>query len=428
MTTGYRPRRLRRTFDTIDTAHGFALYATGGAGIGLYEDSIHSVSIKHGGSSRGGGHTPSTCEVTVDGLYSAALNGAELRVFLRDSFAANLAAHLGPSANPDLFARRYTGRVGAMSVEDTGRRFSTTITASSWLTQMNYSPRTYAPTAGEDLTTVLLNLAAADEPNRGIDMIALNQTGITVRETADPVLWRDGLDTYGTEPGVSILERRDGHCLVAPISFRTAKALDLVDTSLPLTRSQAVAPARWEQHNERPGITVRYTAGASGGASTVTRTAEVANPTGELRETVDVDWSHLVMPAEVDNQLYREAYGRVFAATARLWRLPTIRVDLLHLIRSPHQYHRDQAAQILSMDPGDPVYLAGDWPTDVDGIHFADEITETITPDSWTIEMGMKPWAVVTGDTTQPPVAPRSWDSAGTAVWDNDTRTWQEAA
>lgn len=423
------PRRFRRTLNKISRFPAVAVYMGGN---GYQESDIHSIRIHHGMARRGGGYEPSTVEVSVKGLIDPSSNGSPLRVFLRDPFLEDLSTYIGPKANTPLLGRRYTGRTGTLRVDDTGKRYTTTATGSSWLTQMFYSTRSYTPVPLEDLTTVLLNLSDSGNPLRGINIIALNQTGIRVRDDEDrkPILWRDGIQKYGQDPGVALLERRDGHTLVAPIDFRTYKANQLAPTQIPLTRSQGVAPATWEQNNERPAKAIRYTVGAVNGTSTVVRQVELPNPTGELRETVDVDWSHLVIPAEVDNQLYREAYGRAWESSTRIYGLPVVKVDLLHLLGSDKQYHRDQAAVILGLDTGDPIYLAGDWHPYVAGVHFADEITETITPDSWEIELGLTPWSLVTGSpaSSQPVINPRVWDSAGKTVWNDETRTWDQAA
>lgn len=417
-----KPGRLRRTLSPIigETASAFILQSTPLGDI--LDDRIHTVSISRGTSGgRAAGSIPATLEVDIKGQFSAAAAGANVRFLLRSAAAAKLAAHLNTDAAA--IQTRYTGRLGQTEVNDTGRRFSTVYRAASWITQMNYSPRHSAGQAGQPLNTVLAGLMAADQPLRGIKASFYPPFDI-LAVTEDPMLFKDGIQRYATDLGTLLQETRDGRTRVLPLLNRMGTANQNPAYQLPLTRSQAISPARWEQSNQRPAIKVRYTVRDATGAIS-TRTAEVENPTGELVETTEADWSY-VRVADVDSGPYREAYARVYSSNNRQFSVPSVTVDLLRLISSPKQYHRDQAAQLLALEHGEPVYFSADWPEPLRGVHFAEGITETINYQEWKLELSLVPYAQAVGDTPSPLVPPKVWDSAGN-TWNNETMRWIDA-
>jgi hypothetical protein len=417
----FKPGRLRRVLDPIVSPgnYAFAMFSTDLGG--LYENVIESISVYRGKSDRGGGSFPAVLEVRLRGRYSAAVAGQNVRVFLRDSAADALAAHCGTTR--DAIKTRFTGRLGATSVDDDGKTFSTTYGASSWIAQMNYSPVHYAPTAGQSIGAAIAGLAQASDPLRGItvtqlgsfDKIATNQPN---------TLFREGVAKYAEDIGILLRETRDGITEVFGHEYRSDLALTRGITELPIMRTHAISPASWKQPNERPGIQVDFTiVNASGGLTT--RSASVANPTGELRETVEIDWSWF-KENDVDNQAYREAYGRVYEATSRQFRIESVKIDMLRLLASPKEYQRRLAGQLLALEHGDPVFFASDWPSELRGVHFAEGIKETINSDTWDIDLDLVPYAQAIGYAPSPIVQARGWDSAPWP-WDDMTIDWNSA-
>lgn len=417
----FKPGRLRRVLDPIVSAgnYAFAMFSTSLGG--LYEDTIEEINIYRGKSGRGGGSFPAVLEIRLRGRYSAAAAGENVRVFLRDSAADAIAAHC--STTRDAIKTRYTGRLGVTSVADTGKTYSTTFGASSWIAQMNYSPVHYAPTAGQSIGAAIAGLCQASDPLRGItvtqlgsfDKIATNQPN---------TLFKDGVGKYAEDIGILMQETRDGVTRVFGHQYRADQVTIKGVTELPLMRSQALSPAEWKQPNERPGIVAEFTiVNASGGLTT--RTASVANPGGELRETVEIDWSWF-KENDVDNQAYREAYGRVYESTSRQFRMESITVDLLYLLGSPKQYHRQLAGQLLALEHGDPVFFSADWPSELEGVHFAEGIKETITSNTWELQLDLVPYAQAIGYAPSPVVPGRAWDSIP-APWDDMTIDWNHA-
>lgn len=415
----FKPGRLRRTLDPIvGTGWLFAMYTPS---YSAYEDVITSVTITRGTNGRNVGHNPTTIEIGYAGRYDTLTTGEQQRVFLREAQGTALATFLGCTYADIMY--RYQGRLGVIDVDDTGKLFHTTTGGSSWLTQMNFSPASFTPTAGESLNSLYLDMTKADSPARGIDFgTALGVTNVSHFAAGESTLFKSGLGDFVEDIGVMFQERRDGSTLSYSHSSRNALANTRLATEYPLMRHQAISPGKYKQSNERPAKRIEYTIyNETGGLAT--RVAEIENPTGELRETEQVDWSRWQVH-DVDNQLNREAYARVFDSSARLYQVPTITVDLLHLIRRGNTYAKQIAKQMLMLEVGEPIFLSGDWPPRIQGVHFAEGIKETIAKDEWTIELSLVPSAAAIGYTS-PEVAGRAWDSVNTS-WNSQTKKWNE--
>ncbi|MGO3555865.1 MAG: hypothetical protein ACTINZ_10865, partial [Microbacterium gubbeenense] len=224
---------------------------------------------------------------------------------------------------------------------------------------------------------------------------------------------------YATDLGILIRETRAGKTEAYPSEYRRDLATGIQLATMPhLTRGQTLRPAKWAQSNEQPGLRLNYSVTNDAGEVSV-RTAEVLSNLG-LVITEDEDWSYVY--GDDTLQTFLEAYGRVQERSARHYRLESISVDLLHLITSPFSYHREQAGNLLALEAGDPIFLAGDWNDRIQGVHFAQQIKETITADEWRLDLSLYPIAQVLG-TVSPPVPARVWDSMR-HPWDTESRSW----
>lgn len=415
----FKPGRLRRVLTPIiGTQWAFTLSVSSFAEA---DETIQSIVITRGATGRNVGHNPSVCEVRVTGRKDGFTTGNPMNVVLREDPASRLGAFLG-IGGPDI-ATRYRGRLGKVGIDDTGKRFDSDLAASSFLTQMNYSPASFTPGAQQALGSLLLDMTKANEPLRGIDFGTLiGDVGIVHYAAGQPTLYKDGIGDYAADIGIVLQERRDGSTLAYSHLTRHTVAANRVLSDFPLMRQQAISPGRYEQSNERPAKSVAYTiVNSSGGVAT--RTAEIENPTGENREVEQVDWKKWQVFG-VDNQLYREAYARVFESSARLYSIPTIKIDLLHLLREDSTYSKRIARQILALEVSEPVFLSGDWPPRLQGAHFAEGIKETIGPDEWSFELSLVPHAAAIG-TISPEVPAKAWDSL-TKQWNSETREWNQ--
>jgi hypothetical protein len=86
---------------------------------------------------------------------------------------------------------------------------------------------------------------------------------------------------------------------------------------------------------------------------------------------------------------------------------------------------RRPGTRLLVLEAGSPIYLSGDWHHQLQGIHFAVGITETITGAGWTLNLELAPSYHVVGSIS-PTVPARVWDSA-TYAWSAESRTWNAA-
>ena len=148
---------------------------------------------------------------------------------------------------------------------------------------------------------------------------------------------------------------------------------------------------------------------------------------GNLQDPYAVVVEHDLSQARFNNEDQPRAEG--YRLRALEWdgsySIPSVEIDLLHLITSPRRYDRDQAARLLTMEIGDPVYLSGDWHHQLQGIHFATGITENITGAGWSLTFSISPAQTVVGSVS-PTVPARVWDSA-TYPWSDESRTWDAA-
>lgn len=411
-----RPGRLYRS---LPATIGRPLFAFFSPETQLYDDAISSVTITRGADSRGGGLAPSIMEITVPGLLSSSINGSQTRFFMRATPAERLGALIGKTG-PQI-SSRYQGRAGAVSLDDEGDRYSSTLSASSYTQQMLVSPRTSRPVKGQTIARVLNDAFGVLDGSviAGITFGTYGTYDRLAKTEESPMLFRDVIGKYAEDLGIMIRETRDGSTQAFTSTYRRDLALGSQLSSMPhLTRAQVLTPAKWSQRNELPGLRINYSVMSSNDAVS-TRTAEITTNMGML-ESTDVDWTHVY--GDDSLQTFLEAYGRVQERSARHFRLESVTVDLLRLINSESAYHRQQAGNLLALEAGDPIFLSGDWPEQVQGVHFAQQIKETISGDEWTLELSLYPIAQVLGTIT-PPVPARVWDSLR-YPWRDESRTW----
>lgn len=415
----FKPGKLRRVLTPIiGTQWAFTMTA---GSFAEADDTIQSIVITRGATSRNVGYNPTTCEVEITGRKDGFYTGNNMRVFLRTSAADLLAAYVGTTGAA--IADRFYGRLGTIGIDDTGKQYTTTVGGAGYLTQMNYSPASFTPTVYQSMSSLYTDMTKANDPVRGVQFSTdLGNINMQKFAAGEATLFKDGLDKFVADIGVLFQERRDGSVVALGHTRRKDIALGRLATEFPLMRQQAIAPGHYTQSNERPAKRIYYKIRNAGGGI-ATRMVDVDNPTGELREIDNVDWLEFQLTQE-ENQIYREAYSRVFESSSRLYTLPTVKIDMLLLLRMGTTYAKRIARQILRLEVSDPVFLSGDWPSRLRGVHFADGIKETITADSWEFELSLVPHAVATGHIS-PTVPGRAWDSMLTA-WNEETREWDQ--
>lgn len=180
-----------------------------------------------------------------------------------------------------------------------------------------------------------------------------------------------------------------------------------------LQRSQVLRPISWTQPDTTSTITTYKKINATG--SLITGTVTIGDPEYAVR-VEDLDLTHIREQGDGLNDVIiarASENGPDRPAPER------VKVDLLGLIERGLPADLATVSQLINADQGDVIALAYDWPDPVVGVLFLRTMTETITPDEWSIELDLTPANLVTGRPV-PPVQGRTWHSAYPRV-----TTWQ---
>lgn len=407
----------------ITAASIFTVYL-GGQGL-LQSNEITSITIHRGKSQRGGGVDPSTIEVGTTRPPVQEASAKLITAELSDMAATELAAHLSDmsSVTAEDLKTRFHGRIGKVSVEDEAKRRLTTYMGASWITMLNYVGRKITPAKDQTLFSVIGNLGNYLDSPYGIEFL-WRGTPDKLAAAQDPVRWSDGIGKYATDVGILVRANRNGKYEVQTIGYRKELADTLLPIRPPLTRSQAISPASWEQPNESVGVEITYFAVNAATGAPLQQLVGTEGGVERIREPLEIDWKYVATTP--NGELYREALGQVQERNPINYGIPSITIDLLYLLTSDKPYHRWQAAHLLAMEVGDPVFFSGDWPGLVNGVQYAEGITETITPDKWELTLTLLSYQQVTGWAPSPTVPALVWESAN-YPWDNETRKWDEA-
>lgn len=384
----------------------------------INDDDIRKIIITRGKSDNSGGVHPSVLEVELDNnLVGKA--GNIISVYINFAARNALAAKLGGSAaEASYMGARFVGRLGKQSMNDTGKLPNNTFMCSSWSAQLSYSPDVHSVPSGTNMGILFDRILKPSYLAARIPVIKQGSYDSTFDDSTGS--YSDLIGKFAGDIGILVRDTRDGSLEVLPMPYRRDNALASIQTSLPLTRGQALSPATWVQPNETPAVEYRL---KYRDAANVVKTI-VTSPTGAVTGTApveDLDWTYF--RAYTDQ--WRYVHGLRSAAFDDRFRLEEVTVDLLELISSPYEYHRKQASYILRMQVGDPVYLGGDWPSALRGVHFAEGMTEEITSESWTVTMNLIRFRELTGDEATGTIPARVWDQA-TYPWDTETRKWDE--
>lgn len=387
--------------------------------IGTYldDDAITGVTIQRGSASPDGGITPTTLEISLSG-FAAIQTGNHCELNLTTTGANLLNELVGASAS--LVQERFYGRIGKQTVDDRGPRRRTTMLAASWAAQLGKVQKGWAPPVGTNVGDVIAELMTATALPRlsaPVRMAPADQYG-SVHEQQSTQTFSD-FNRWSTALGITVRETRAGRHQLLTHPWRWQSALDGLGSSVPVIRAQALAPATWEQANGSIPRNQRLTWGSGNGTNSATW-GQVDDPTALV---VDHDLTH----ARFNNEAQVRAEGARLRASewTTSYSIPSVTIDLLHLITSTNQYDRDQASRLLTMQVGDPVYFSGDWPIQLRGIHFATGLTENISGSGWNLTLSLSESHRVVGEIS-PTVPARVWDSA-TYPWDDESRTWNTA-
>ena len=413
------PRRLRRTLDRIGVTA--PLLEVAGETFTAGDDQITSVSISHGGTSPSPGIQPSTCETVLQKTLWMK-TGQNMTVRLTAAAAASIANRAGGSVSASRIRDRFTGRIGAQDYDDHGDRLSIRLAAASWSAQLGRLrdvERWYS--AGMQVNEVIRFLVATHAALPQIEWMSYGTGRWDVLAEDQP----EGtignlLSKLTADIGVLVRDTRAGQLEAWPLAYRHYWAQQDLARQYPLTRSQAISPAKWSQPNEDMPAKVAALWIEQDG------TEEHVSAGGTDDSIIERhDWTY-IKDQGTDN-LRMQWRALVSQQWERVMRIPSIKIDLLMLLGSDKDYHRGQAGLLLALNAGDTIGLSGDWYSDLRGIHVVSGIDEQITSSSWTLTLSLIPWRLVFGETS-PDVPALVWESA-TYPWADETRRWnmQEA-
>lgn len=414
-----RPSRLWRKLTATEPL--FRVWSEDG--LDLSDNEIVSITINRGSSSPSAGNQPQTLEVVTTQPLSPR-TGFRVHCDL-SSYGTNRLMNL-TGASMSSIEPRFYGRVGRQTMTDEGPgKMRSTFTASPWQAQLKNIPLTLTPVAGQSVGELLVWLSAPmgiGSPWLSAEAYApaiTNTYGTVDPSALEPINYRDGMQKWAVDLGIYAQTRRDGVDWFVTNEWRWDKAIQGLNTEMPLTRSQAISPATWEQPQENIWRTHRaiWTDG-TGGEATASFGHDPQNP--NIGVTL-YDMRHARFSSN-DGQPRSVAAAGYHAERAVGYNVPSLTIDLLHLATSPTPYHRMQAKQLLELQVGDPIYLAGDWNHYLQGIQFAVGLNERITADGWELELQLAPSSKTVGEMS-PQVPARVWESAGIA-WQDATTNW----
>lgn len=377
----------------------------------LDDSSISSVAIHRGGE----GAAPSTLEVATD-VFGSVATGEPCSLALTPYGAGLL---LGDSSSST--ATRFVGRLGQQSIDDRGKRQYTTYYGASITAQHPAIKRKYsfpASTPVRDVIRTILNPPSLP-PLTVVNMDEVGNYGVIY----EAIVNQDYSELIGkmtTDLGIVARNTRAGDIQLLTNAWRNATAVAGLADGYPLARSQGLAPAQWEQANDTNprNILLKYRE-----TGNVLVQDTYGDPGDVNAEVVELDMSYIRFLNDAQPRL--EATARRSREWLTAYALPSLKVDLLLLLSSGKSYDLWQARRLLAMQVHDPIYLSGDWHNNLRGIHYAEEITETITPNEWTLDFSLLPSQEVTGHIS-PDIPARIWGQAN-YPWGTETRKWAQA-
>ncbi|WP_114856473.1 hypothetical protein [Brachybacterium sp. YJGR34] len=419
-----RPSRLYRAFKPtpaglFEVVSGDTIYT---------DDQIQSITITHGSDGPHPSVTPSTAEVRLTGALNIVRNDP-FTVRTTPAFGTALAYGDIPGGH---VRQRFNGRKALSEIDDerwsrsgTPARWATTVTASSWTSLLRNTSRRH------NFSTGTRSASAVVTALRHPDIEALQPVTYSyllnfdrIATAGSSMTFDDAMRTFATDLHTLVQHQRSGTVRVIS-NVQRRNDLDPGGPVWTLLRAHTLSPARWKTDSEVATTQYRVHYSIDGG------TYEMEWPLGDevsviplQEETVDLtqvfrdtDSIPLIMNAKnYATNISRMAVESVTLDLGLLWRRGT--PSTLRTI-----------GEALRLEAGDPMYLGADWPEGVRGPYFANQISESITPDRWTITFRLQHARNVLGlpDFALPTPPAITWD-ANSSTWDAAPGTWDDYA
>jgi len=419
----YKPGKLHRKL-SVD---GSPIFEAVAGSLTFGDDAITSINISRGNADASPDVSPSTVDLAVVGAQSVDRN-AVLSVRLTDA-AASRFAFGGIAANE--IADRFNGRRGGLNVEDVAwkagkvEKFYTQISGASWTSLLRNAARTTSPEAGANVASALV--WAWDHP----DLSGKQPLAWAPLDTFDTtyakewgLTFSDISTKFGTDMGTLFQHRRDGSVRILSIGYRRQMLFDRLETEWPVTRSQAISPATWSTQIESASVQYHMIRRLPSGALYEQDWPTPVGSTIVLLKREDIDVSQ-VLPTGIYETYRLLANSLNHQSNSSRLEIEAIKFDMIHLLSSSKIVDRTIAAQLLKLEAGDPLFLSGDWPEAVRGPYYANQINESIGPNSWEISIDVFHAKDVVGmfDNETPEIPGKVWDSL-VSEWNVTPGSW----
>lgn len=419
-----KPGRLYRTLPVAP------LFTVDAGKLGVHgDDTIESISIRRGDRSTITGLAPSTATVTITGDLPTSYDQA-ITIRMTSELTAWAASQTG--RDPGDLWPRWVGRIGKQTVTDPGPAHrSTRLECADWAAQLKLTGLTAAVQSDDTTLTTLYRHAWNNSKLPGTWTNDGTTPKVATPNVNKQIKVADILGKYGADVGISFYTDKTGDWHAIGGSSMQGRALGFsLKWPRPILRSMALSPATWEQPAASPGQIVYKQRSHDNETSieTVTMSVWGGGPIERPIRAANMDTTDVWDPYADDNSdLTIGMLARANRAAGLWYNVGAVTVDILHLITSDNPDDRALAGQLLALEIFQPVALLHDWPDSVAGLTIATEITETITPDAWTLTLGLQRVEYVTGQHTSDIHVPgTTWDTAYLPFvhWDMAKSTW----
>lgn len=391
------------------------------------------------------GSTTNTATIRLAGAeYPLQIDGAAIDVRLTAAGLAAITGKAGGYAGPPVsaaLARRWNGRIAGKKVTDTGDRRE-----AQWVTDLTCAdllPLVSTIDAGAHATKSAPSIPALVE-----DMLTrseVNFGGLLIHRGANwaNVYFAGSDPTTKTFPVSTVLGhfvgdmgsllrvRRDGVPELLRYDWRQlAAGLSQSLAPYPLTRSAALTPASWSQRVTVPhGVEWTQQDGWTWNTSTGSTNPDIGRWPVEHLDMQDVELT--TGESGSTTPLLDPMNARAYRSGRDGYAIDTLKFDILDLLNRDDPALRRLAVLLLSVEPGDPIGFAENWPypTRYGEMANVSRVEETITPDAWTVALDTTPITWSTGQPS-PEFDYDTWDYGYPKGWSWDSvykTRWKDA-
>lgn len=342
---------------------------------------------------------------------------------------------------PDLIKRRFQGRTAQQTVRHIGpsnARKNTQIIASDWtslITQLPQGAWAYRSNPGVDRLYGSLwrnnspVIPGTITPEYQLQLWGSAWHHVAMEDDVHTMVNVTGSEVAGkftADIGNLVRMSKDG----TPTAWSHDHIVSLAETwddinPHPLQTHQVLAPAEWRIPATYP-VEVSYTyRPALGSPSIGNASTSIGQTSNWLYKTLSVETDQ-VYPVGGLSGIAAAMRARAHRESGSRYRITSLEIDALALIRRNAGTDRAMIGQLLTLDHGDPMALSSDW-EQASGVYFVERIAHAVTPTSWTITLDLAHSLEVTGSMHGGAPRGRTWDTAYpvATTWDTPITPWE---